>query len=372
MGLGVGIDSAASTSSGPASTSARRVPAPVCDDWEDDDDADEEEPYGTMRAYSLLLHTRTRTLTYPWTTGQPMPALIVSDAAPPPVMRVFKRRAAPIPLPPNLRIITSATLIRSLLNFFLFSTLVIQGITVWKVQMRGKRSTRLHAYSGHFDGLRNSLGLRDERSGVIVQMTRFSLRLNADAHWCTPSISMRILAGTTACNTPRSTMRPSPISYSFLSALTPHAAAYLDNFGATFTGRPHHARCSARPAHTSINIIAVKVTQRAWHRTGSDATKISRTTAAPAVCISLTHLLVLAAANATAWPCFLAEHTDHTRRASALQNRAVAPCWFDNVAIFAQRRGRLADADDRRTWVRVAGGRYGFDPVVVLAQPNAS
>ncbi|KAJ7467970.1 hypothetical protein FB451DRAFT_1560510 [Mycena latifolia] len=164
-------------------------------------------------------------------------------------------------------------------------------------------------------------------------------------------------------------------------------ACILAQFGATFTGRPYHARCSVRPTHTSINIIAVKVTvltQRAWRRTGSDATKISRTTAAAAVCISLTHLLVLAAANTTSWPYFLAERTDpkatcklsaDTHCASALQNQAVALCWFDNVAIFAQRRGRLADADDRRTWVRVAGGRFlprGFDPVVVLVQPNAS
>ncbi|KAJ7499593.1 hypothetical protein FB451DRAFT_1549164 [Mycena latifolia] len=235
---------------------------------------------------------------------------------------------------------------------------------------------------------RNSLGLRDERSGVIVQMTWFSLRFNADAHWCTPS--MRILAGTTACNTPRSTMRPSPISYSFLSAFTPHAAAYLHNFGATFTGRPHHARCSARPAHTSINIIAVKVTQRAWRRVPLTPAYLSLTITPDRIrhhkdlpyhrrrcCVHLIDSLVGISCRERNCVALLSgrAHRPHPSRVRA--SKPGAPCWFDNVAIFAQRRGRLADADDsdRRTWVRVAGGRFlprGFDPVVALAQPNAS
>ncbi|KAJ7458124.1 hypothetical protein FB451DRAFT_1273745 [Mycena latifolia] len=59
-----------------------------------------------------------------------MLARIVSGAASPPVafqpaMRIFKRPAAPIPLPPNLRITTSAALTSSLLNSLPFGTLLV-------------------------------------------------------------------------------------------------------------------------------------------------------------------------------------------------------------------------------------------------------
>ncbi|KAJ7476580.1 hypothetical protein FB451DRAFT_1396827 [Mycena latifolia] len=89
-----------SQSQSTSSTSTRRAPAqkapaPVCDDWEEDDGDDAAEPPAPADNQRI------------WDTANaqaPMPALIVSGAAPPPAafqpaMRILKRPAAPARAP---------------------------------------------------------------------------------------------------------------------------------------------------------------------------------------------------------------------------------------------------------------------------------